>query len=424
MTGAMRVVAWGAATAAFGLSAPRGWATSALEQPDAAAASRPITPGDALKFGEDVVEAFRQLDNEAVGRALDVKAMMEKATEGVDAPAQVKTDFLKGAQEAMERSGPPLMAEIKPLVQAGADFRATKALDWKGQPACLVRWIDPNGGAGYVVLLLERDAKDGRIRSTDYYPLASGELVSETVRRLYLAAVTHANRGIVDRLLGKDQAFVEHLGDMNRMIANNREGKLAETLKIFDALPEALKGEKIFQLLRYGAAQGIGDDAKYLEAIQDFASRFPGDPATDFLLIDGHFMTKPPQPEKSLECVDRLDKTLGGDAYTKVLRGNILTVMKREDDALAAFQAAVAAEPDLRPAYDGLLNTALALKRFNVVAEGLDALTSVFKVEIADLSEIDEFAEFLASPEGKQWTKDRRQKTGADINARPDEQGE
>jgi hypothetical protein len=81
--------------------------------------------------------------------------------------------------------------------------------------------------------------------------------------------------------------------------------------------------------------------------------------------------------------------------------------MKRPEDARAAYRAAIAEEPDLRLAYDGLLGTALEQKRFGEFVEMLDALESVFDEEIGDLSEAEDFAEFLASPEGKAWVEKR-----------------
>jgi hypothetical protein len=116
------------------------------------------------------------------------------------------------------------------------------------------------------------------------------------------------------------------------------------------------------------------------------------------------------QPEKSMECLGRLEKALGEDAYLKVIRGNILKVLKRPDDARAAYRAAIADEPDLRPAYDGLLSAALEQKRFGEVVELLDSLEFVFDEEIGDVSQIGEFEEFAASPEGKAWAEKRQSK--------------
>lgn len=408
MNGAWRAAAWRIA-AVIGLMVPGAWATAQEKQDEptkAAAESRPITKAEALEFGEGLAETFRQLDAEAIEKAVDLVAMMEAATEGAKVPPQFRDEFLRGARKIQEHGEPPLLADLRPAIESGADLRATKAVEWQGRPACLIRMIHPEGSVDYVLFILER-APDGHIRAVDHYSLATGELASQAVRRMYLAAVAQANRGIVDRLFGKEEAFAKHFADLQRMIIANREGKAAEALKIYDALPEEVKQEKVIQRQRHTAAQNVGDDAQYLEAIQDFASRFPGDPACDFLLIDGHLLTNPPEPEKSLACIDRLEKALDGDAYLNVLRGNILTTMNRTDDALAAYRAAIDAEPDLRLAYDGLLSAALMAKRFKDVAEMLDAMELVFDEEIVDLSELEEFAEFLASPEGKAWSEKR-----------------
>ena len=400
-----RTMVWVMA-AAIGLMVPGalGWAgeKSAAESGE----GRPISEAESLEFGKGLAEAFMKLDSDAVTRAVDFDAIIEAAAEGVKVPPGFRDEFLKGAKEAQERDGNPLIAEVRAAIQAGAVARATKGMRWQDRPACLVRVIGADLNASYIVFLLER-APEGHIRAVDHYSLASGELASRVVRRIYLAAVAEANLGLVDRLFGKEEVFIKHIDDLNRMIAARREGRAKEILTIYGGLPEELKNEKVFQILRYTAAQEFGDQAKYLEAIQDFARRFPDDPVRDFLMIDGYILMDPPEPAKSLECIDRLEKTLDGDAYIKVMRGSVLTLMERADDALASYRAAIAEEPDLRPAYDIMLDAALVLKRFGEVAEMLDALESVFGEEIVDLSQIDLFDEFLASPEGKAWTEKR-----------------
>lgn len=399
MSGMMRTAAWVVA-AAVGIvgTGASGWGQD--EPPKPSAERQPISRAEALEFGKGLADAFTRLDAKAVEQAMDLEALMKAASEGVKAPPQFREGFYRGARKAQDRNGPALLAELRPAVQVDASLRVTQGLEWQGRPACLLRVIWPEGVVAYVIFVLERGS-DGRIRAVDYYSLATGELASQTIRRIYLIGVAQANRGLLDRLMGKEQALFKHKDDLERMAAASREGRLEEVLAIYDALPEELKNEKSFQLHRYNAAQRIGDEAKYLEAIQDFARRFPGDPACDFLLLDGYVMMK--QPEKSLECVDRLEKVLGGDAYLKVLRGGVLTLLNRPDETIAACRAAIAEEPDLRPAHEALLLATLKNKRFGEVVETLDALESQFDEEIVDLSELDEFADFLASPEGKAW---------------------
>ncbi|MDR3621462.1 MAG: hypothetical protein P4L85_19080 [Paludisphaera borealis] len=406
-------------TAAIGVAAAIGIMVSGAtgyaqdKPPETVAESRPISKAEALEFGKGMADAIVRLDSKAVEQAMDTEAMLEAASSGVKAPPPYREGFLNGARKTLERDGPPLLVELRPTIQAGANVRVTKALEWQGRPAFLFRLIRPEGIVSYLLFMLDR-RPDGRIRAVDYYSLSTGELASQGARRMYLAGVAQINRGIVDRLLSKDHDLFKHIGDVKRMAVANREGREQEALTIYDALPEELKNEKIFQVLRCAAAQKTGDDAKYLEAIQDFARRFPGDPASDFQMVDGYLLMK--QPEKSLEYIGKLEKALSEDAYLKVLRGNILTLLKRPDDALAAYRAAIVEERDLRPAYDGLLGVAVERKRFGEVAELLDTLESVFDEEIGDLSEVGEFAEFVASPEGKAWAekheKQEKQKPG------------
>lgn len=406
MMGDARSRFWVVATALglLALGAP-GWAQDPEKRAEPAE-SRPITEAEALEFGEELVDALLEQDGEAVARAVDFDAILDAAIAGVDVPAGFREGFLKGAQEARDRDGHPLLRELRPMMRGGADIKATKGLRWEDRPAGLVRVIGSDSATSYIVFMLDRGA-DGRVKAVDYFSLANGEQSSQAIRRIYLAAVAQANQGFLGRLFGGEQAFLKHLNDLKRMAAAHREGRAKEALEIYDGLPEASKSEKAFQILRYSATQALGDDKKYLEAIEDFARRFPDDPARDFLMIDGYLIKDPPEPAKALECIDRLDKTLGGDAYLKVLRGNMLMRLERPDDALASYREAIADEPDLEQAHNTLLEAALAIKRFDIVADALDDLESLIGQELVDLSEIDELKEFLASTEGKAWAEKR-----------------
>lgn len=380
---------------------------SKQKPPPTAAQLKPISNDEALEFGEELADSLVELDVKAVREALDMEALIEASTEGVAAPYRFRQGFLKGVRQSLEAQGPPLLVEMRPSLEAGADLKATKAVSWQGRPTVVMRLIEPEGAAAYILFVLDR-RPDGRIRAVDYFPLASGELGSQTIRHLYLVAAAEANQGLLAKLMGKEQNFIKHADDIQRMAAANREGRWQEVLSLYGALPEDLKGEKVFLIQRYRAAQRSGSDATYLEAIQDFARRLPGDPACDFLLLDGYVLQN--QPEKSLECFDRLDALLGGDAYLKALRGGVLTLAGREDEAGKALHEALADEPDLRPALNGLLNLALKQKRFAEVVEMLDRLETQFDQAVGGLSQVEEFEEFLDSPEGKAWAEKQKSK--------------
>ena len=374
--------------------------------PRTAVESRPITSAEALEFGKKLVAIIERRDVEAYKQAVDANALLEAAAEGVKVPPRLREEFFEGARRGLEGEEPVVLVEFGALLKAGSTIQATRGLEWQGRPASLLRMIVPGGVVSYTLFLLDR-RPDGRIRAVDHYPLAAGELFSQMLHRMYQAAVVQADPGVVDRMPGKEQALVRHMNDLKRMSDAKRAGRAEELMAIYDALPEEVKNEKTVQVLRCSAAQNTGDDAKYLEAIQDFTRRFPGDPACDFLLIDGYLLLN--QPEKSLECIGRLEELLGEDAYFKVMRGNALTLLNRPEDALAAFHASIAQEKGLRPAYDALLDLALDQTRFGEVAQTLDAMESEFNEEIDDLSETDGFDDFLSSPEGKAWAEKRKQ---------------
>jgi hypothetical protein len=70
------------------------------------------------------------------------------------------------------------------------------------------RLLLPNfGGVNYHELIVARDAT-GEPRISDIYVHLSGELVSQTIRRLLLPAYAAENRGLWARLTGSEAALV------------------------------------------------------------------------------------------------------------------------------------------------------------------------------------------------------------------------
>src|SRR5262249_26702303 len=148
----------------------------------------------------------------------------------------------------------------------------------------------------------------------------SGELVSQTMRNVYLPVATHDSRGILEKLVGSEQEFMKNFPKITQMANDLKEGKNQAVSDTFRQLPASVQKEKLVLLLRLRAAQNL-DESIYTAAIEDIRKHYPNDPSIDLLSIDYYFMKK--QYAKSLECIDRLDKAVAGDPQLQVTRAGI-----------------------------------------------------------------------------------------------------
>ena len=119
---------------------------------------------------------------------------------------------------------------------------------------------------------------DGKVRAVDIYIFLSGELISQTMRRMYIPVAAQVSSGLMKRLVGTEQAFMKNFPRFEQMTAEVRSGRPAEALKIFSSSPE-LHQDKNVLLIRLQAAQEV-NEAEYSRAIEDFRPPIPTTPAS------------------------------------------------------------------------------------------------------------------------------------------------
>ncbi len=356
------------------------------------------TSDECLAFVESYTAAIEQGDMWAVNRLIDWQEILQTATGGVSMKAEQLAEFKQGVLNSV--SGPSgLSSQLITAVREGGSYDFLRLREVDGRQRALFRLLLPEGTMNYHELPLAK-SPGGDIRVTDLYVYASGEPISATLRRAFLPIAAHSDRSLFQKLTGQESAFIEHIDSFRQMSEASGANEHAEVVRIYHTLPMSLQKEKNYLLVRYSAAMQL-DDTEYLAALNDFRKYYPRDPCIDMLSIDYFLMQK--QYDKSLACIDSLDKAVGGDPYCDVLRGNI--EMQQPDLAAARkhFTAACEADPKLLGARVGLLDVNTAEGNFDEATQHLQVLVDDFHVQIENLSEMPEYAELLRSPQFKAW---------------------
>jgi tetratricopeptide (TPR) repeat protein len=263
-----------------------------------------------------------------------------------------------------------------------------------------MRLISQEGAVAYHDIQLMR-YPNGEIGVEDVMVVASGEMLTQTLRRIALP-LTATLQGATDRLNESDRLFVQHMNDFTKMTDDLQNGRNKEALARFQKMPAELQKNRFAQLLAIRAAQD-GDEALYLAELERYRKNHPNDPAIDILSLDYYFLKK--QYKEMFAALDRLDKSVGGDPYLTVLRGSALTEMGKLGEARATIEKAIEAEPTLEQAYWGRLLVSLKEKK------PADTLTWLKKMKQSTGAAIDaesiannaEFAEFVKSPQFAQF---------------------
>lgn len=362
------------------------------------AASMP-TKAEAVAFAREVEKAVAAHDRDAFSAMVDWEAILDSATEGLGALPASRKGFAEGVMGSLKRDE-GIVGVICGKPDDGANrLKFLRTREEGGRRRILFRLTPGTGGVAYYELVLGRPG-GGKLRAVDLYVYTTGELVSQTLRRAYLPLAAHDTRGLLDRLAGRDQDLFKHFPKFQKMAEDANAGRNREAIAAFQALPASLKADKNALILRLRAAIALGGD-DYSAAIDDFQAAHPNDPALDLILIDGYSLKK--RYDKAIARVDRLDERIGGDPYLDVLRAGLLMEKGDLPAAEEAARRATQREPALLEGFWTLVAISLKERAFDKTLALLRSIEADFRLTFGDLATEPDYAEFVKSPQGREW---------------------
>jgi tetratricopeptide (TPR) repeat protein len=249
-------------------------------------------------------------------------------------------------------------------------------------------------------MLVER-LPNGQTKAVDMYVLMSAELISTSMRRAYLAAVAGQNRNFVERLTQGESDFVRNLPLFTEITQATVAGQSQRVLDGYQKLPDSLKRDKNFLMLRLQAASTLGNEAVYQAAIDDFLKHHPTDPCVDMVSLDALILKK--EFDKTLAAIDRIDKAIGTDNYWELMRGSVLAMAGRFPEARERLLAAERHEPKSVELQWQFVSLSLQEKNFAETANRLSKIRDEFEMVLTDLTKLPDYAEFVRSPEYRAW---------------------
>ena len=348
----------------------------------------------ALAFGRKVEETIAKGDPSYLDGSFHARIFFDRVTQGIEAPEGYEEGFRRGALDA-----DPLGVRLVENIQRTGGTLAFLRILPDEPPRALFRLVSDEG-LNYHAFELQRGPKS-RIVWADVYIYASAEFFSETLRRVYLESVAESGVGLVDRLLGQDRDFLDHLAEIREFGAHARQGAHAEALRVYKSLPESVRLSKAMLLLRIHVA-GEVDTEEHLAALADFERCFPDSPALQLLLVDRHILHG--EWDKALALTDAIDSLVGGDLYLDLMRAAIHSNRGDYSKAKALVESVVERDPRLEEeACYTLADAALLAEDHRTTAKMLIRLEKKFGVEWEDLTLYEEFAGFVRSPEYAKW---------------------
>ncbi|MBN1908696.1 MAG: hypothetical protein JW818_03065 [Pirellulales bacterium] len=360
------------------------------------------TEAECVEFARRI-EAAARADVDALDEALDLDAVLESATGGVDGVDEYRQGFLLGAKKQHERTG-GLGRMIVHSVAGGGSYRFLRVALVEGQRRVRFRLIGADASVNYHDWIVVK-TPDDTIRAVDCYFFLSAELLSHTLRRGFLFVLADQDQWTPDGLAEREACFLAHADDLGAINAAFQAGRCQEVVDRFAALPELLRQEKSFLLLRLAAAARLDDPAARTKAVAEFRWWHPDDPCLAMIAVQTHVVKG--EYAEALACITQTEAALGGDPYQQALRSRIHLAMGESDTARALATEALAEDPTLLLAYSTLMDLALAADDHAETRRLLDLLEAHGPSALGDLSQNPTFARFVQSPEYAAWIKRR-----------------
>lgn len=352
-----------------------------------------ILPGLALAAcpAEDrgaaaVRQAVVALDVDRIAALIDTQTLAARVTEGMPED----DEFTRVLPAAFESARPQMARNLVTSIGIGGG----KAVEQPGAGArALLRKQGRELGTGVDYIEFELGA-DGCV--VDWTSLMQASQASRLMRQNML--LMRDDAGLLASLFGVSKVDTQQAAQLRALADAVRRGDHVAAVAALDGMKAMARNSFELTMLRVGMLAHDHTSAAYREALADVAERFGEDDRTQFMLVDHYYFIQ--DYAKALAAVERMQDRVGPDEENELLRGGLLKLMGRHDEAVIALRSMVALAPE-RPDTHGVLVANLA--ELGLHAEAVAAMRAAEARDItfseATMRSEPAYAGLLASPE-------------------------
>lgn len=312
-------------------------------------------------------------------------------------------DFRIGVNQGVTDPQKGMVSNIVHAIGANGDYRFLRYHVKEGMPYILFRMVSEKGGVNYHDMLLGK-AEDGSIRIKNILVALTGEYITQALNRSSLPFVQRMQSQNEEKLTDEEKVIFEDTETIINFIRNFNNSE--KVLELYGSLPEEYKNSKHAVLMRMNAAYTLQNMETYKEAIDLYHRLYPDSPTVDLLQVDQ--FTLKGDLQGTLNAIDSIEKIVGKDAQLDNLRSEIYYKKGDYKQALSFAEKAVEEEPTLVNSYWTVLGISLKMQNYDLTAKYLTLVENKLNIPLADLSEIPEYAGFVASEQYKTWVKSRK----------------
>jgi hypothetical protein len=346
---------------------------------------------DVRAAAEKLDQAFLAGDANALNVLVAPDIVLRRATAIPHVPQEVKSAFLN---ETGSRQS--IVQDVVQAVGRRGSYRLIHVYPVGKRYHALFRLLSENGRVNYHELVFSGLYESGVpvVRVVDIGVFSTGEMLSESLRRDFLAYILDKVPQLVPSLHGLDQQYCLSLKQLDTMGQFYQEGHPEEALKIFDRLPPLLQQQGfVLQPALRIAGSVSHDELTRLESL--FRKSHPGSPVPDLTLL--RLYQEQGNQQAILDVLARLQKIIPGDVYPSAAEGVILYQMGEKDQGFQMVFDAVKKDPMIWVAYPVLLDHMVMQKDHARTAGLLSEMRIRFGMDVANLENDPRFSDFIKS---------------------------
>lgn len=368
------------------------------------------TDDECQTFGQTFEKLVVSGNVAEVNQMIDWDTLLGRATAGPQAADKFRAEYQLGLRQKLA-TAPGLAGQMVDQAKKGGDYRFLRVHTVDGQKRALVRLMTgEQGNLNYHDLVLVR-RPGGQVGLADMFMFASGEFLTTTMRRAYLPMAAESSPTVLDELTPNETEFVQQLPRLGAMSVERNEGRPENALEIYAQLPMSLQRDKSVLMLRLSSAEHIGE-REYDAAVGEFRRAFPDEPCLDLAAVETYMGQE--RWELARGCLDRLEKSVGGDPYLNVLRANLSLAEDKCGDARKFAQSAIDAEDSLALAYWSLVAISLKERNYDETSRLLNVISAKFHSDFNDLKAIPDYLDYVKSPQYRKWAEKQPKRTPAE----------
>ncbi len=309
--------------------------------------------------------------------------------------------------------GATLGKQFAGIIEADGSYRLLRVREVDGRPRALFRTVPTDGGINYHDTVFELDAH-GTPVIVDIDIYMTGELLSQTVRRTILPIVVDAKRSRLEKLVRRESLFVTHGDAVQALLITARSGDPHDALDQYSQLPAELQEDLLVMMSALLAAQRLGVDTPQYNALSERFMKTHGRGNNAELVRIDPLITLGKRREV-IQMFRRLDRRVGGDPYLSALIAYQLAELGEHAEAKKLIEAAIAADPDFEDMYWVAIDVSILSDDHATTLRHMIVLHDRFGMRFAeDLSAVEAYRAFTASPQHEQWQQHLAETEGTD----------